>query len=312
MVDSVFKSKDINSFIISDYLVHLMGCALAGRKPNGLPCGCSWNDVVSRARDSGILGLVWYAICALDGIPYDVRNSCQRFSDMFALHNIHYEAERVEVCVVLRAEGLSVLPLKGASLVSRYHDYSMREVGDNDLLYGFVDVDAGGGLNGRPAPDGSLLARAQEIVRRAMEGLGYELVAGSDGVHMEFRKDPGLCFELHHALFDDLVPFRAYYDDPWRFARVRRDGLVAAPAADGSAGLELEFAPEDEYVYLMAHAYKHSVYQGFGLRMPADFCRDAGSAGGQRRLGVCRSAVRRAWHRRLRGAFAQPRQNYPG
>ena len=136
----------------------------------------------------------------------------------------------------------------------------MREVGDNDLLYGFVDADADGSLHGRSDPDGSLLVRAQETARSVMDGLGYELVAGPDRVHMEFCKDPGLSFELHHAPFDDLVPFRACYDDPWRLARVCRDALDVASAADCPAGLELGLPPEDEYVYLMAHAYKHAQY----------------------------------------------------
>lgn len=256
--------------VAAGYLAHLMGCVLSERVPDGLPAGCSWADVTSNARENSILGLVWHAARVLDGIPDDVRESCQRFSDMVALHNVRYEAEREAICAALRAEGLSVLPLKGAGLVSRYPDYSMREVGDNDLLYGFVDADADGSLHGRPDPDGSLLARAQGVARRVMEGLEYELVAGPDRVHMEFCKDPGLCFELHHALFDDLVPFRVRYDDPWRFARVRRGALGVTPAPDHPAGFELGLPPEDEYVYLMAHAYKHSVYRGFGLRTLAD------------------------------------------
>lgn len=89
-----------------------------------------------------------------------------------------------------------------------------------------------------------------------MERLGYNLVAGPDGCHMGFSKEPGLSFELHHALFDDLVPFRAYYSDSWRFARVRRGVPIVMPPADRPAGLELELSPEDEYVCLLAHAYK--------------------------------------------------------
>ena len=103
-----------------------------------------------------------------------------------------------------------------------------------------------------------------------MERLGYNLVAGPDGCHMGFSKEPGLSFELHHALLDDLVPFRAYYSDSWRFARVRRGVPIVMPPADRPAGLELELSPEDEYVCLLAHAYKHSLYRGFGLRTLAD------------------------------------------
>lgn len=114
---------------VSGYLVHLMGCALSGREPDNLPDGCSWDDVVSRARENSILGLVWRAARELDGIPDDLRASCERHSRMLALHNVRYEAERVAVCEALHKAGLSTLTLKGASLVPRYPDYSMREVG---------------------------------------------------------------------------------------------------------------------------------------------------------------------------------------
>lgn len=57
------------------YLVHLMGCALSGRIPKKLPKGLSWNDVLFRARENGILGLVWHAARGLDGIPEDARRS---------------------------------------------------------------------------------------------------------------------------------------------------------------------------------------------------------------------------------------------
>lgn len=128
---------------VARYLAHLIGCALSGRESKGLPNGRPWDGVVSRARDNGILDLVWRAIRT----PGDVRESCQRFSDMFALHNVRYEVGRAAVCKALRAEGLSVLPPKGANLVSRYPDYSMREVGDNYVLYGRIKRDSQGCLS---------------------------------------------------------------------------------------------------------------------------------------------------------------------
>lgn len=158
---------------VAGYLAHLVGCALSGRRSDGLPAGCSWEDVVSRAKNNSVLGLVWRAARELNGIPEEVSEPSQRFSDMVALCNVRYEAER--------ARGLSVMSLKGANLVALYPDYSMREVGDNDVQYGFVGLDADGSLHGPPDPDGSSLARAQEAARGVMEELGYRLVAGPDG-----------------------------------------------------------------------------------------------------------------------------------
>lgn len=71
---------------VARYIVSLIGCALSERMRGWLPDECSWEDVLSRARDNGILSLVWHAARGLDGIPNDVRDFCQRFSDMVALH----------------------------------------------------------------------------------------------------------------------------------------------------------------------------------------------------------------------------------
>ncbi|MBM6816717.1 hypothetical protein H6A23_05995 [Olsenella uli] len=82
------------SRVVGSYLAHLMGRALSGRESESLPDRLSGESVVSCARDNGAL---W-----LDGVPDDVRAPCKRFSDMVALHNVRYEAERVAVCAALR------------------------------------------------------------------------------------------------------------------------------------------------------------------------------------------------------------------
>lgn len=110
------------------------------------------------------MGLVWRAALGLDGIPEDLRCSCEHYSQMVALHNVRYEAERAAVCDALCAEGLSVEPVKGAPLVSRYPDYSMREVGDNDVLYGVVGRGSEGRFCDCAAGDDRVIAKEQELV----------------------------------------------------------------------------------------------------------------------------------------------------
>lgn len=61
---------------VARYLAHLIGWALSGRELKGLLNGRPWDDVVSRARDNGILDLVWRAIRTLGRVPGDVRESC--------------------------------------------------------------------------------------------------------------------------------------------------------------------------------------------------------------------------------------------
>lgn len=256
--------------VVAGYLVHLIGCALSGRRPDGLPAGCSWDDVLSRAQENSILGLVWHAMRWLNGIPDGVRKSCERFSDMIALHNVRYEAERATVCEALRARGLSVMLLKGANLVARYPDYSMREVGDNDVLYGFVGESLDKLLDKRSGCNRPLFAQMQETAYDTMNRLGYELVTRPNGTHIEFYKDPGLCFELHYALFSEELSFYRYYKDPWRLTCKKNHTKDAIQNNGQKMGMEFELPLRDEFVYLMAHAYKHARYRGIGLRSIAD------------------------------------------
>ena len=253
------------------YVAHLMGCALSERAPERRPQGCSWEDVLSRARENGVLGLVWRAARGLDGIPEDARRSCERHSRMIALHNVRYEAERSAVCEALRAEGLSVMALKGSPLVACYPDYSMREVGDNDVLYGLVGEGGDGRFYGHTVGDDAIVASDQKLVSRIMGGLGYALAPKDDECHLRFYKEPGLCFELHHALFEHSTPFYGYYENPWAHARSCGGDEAAGLAVLGTApGKAFSLPPEDELVYAIAHAWKHSRNNGTGIRVVAD------------------------------------------
>ena len=89
---------------------------------------------------------------------------------MVAFHNVRYEVERMAVCEALYEEGLGTLALKRASLVPLYPDYSMREVGDNDVLCGMVGRDGSGAYRDRSGELGG--APLRERVSRVM-GLGY-------------------------------------------------------------------------------------------------------------------------------------------
>lgn len=183
---------------------------------------------------------------------------------MVALHNVRYEAELAEVCAALRAEGLSVLPLKGANLVALYPDYSMREVGDNDILYGAVWRDAHGRYHSLDAGEWNVDSPNRESVLRIMRELGYSRSPEGYECHLRFYKEPGLCFELHNSLFEKDLPMWRYYQNPWLRARALSEG------SDPSLGHAFLFPPEDEYVYCLAHTFKHSLLGGYGLRALAD------------------------------------------
>lgn len=68
-----------------------------------------------------------------------------------------------------------------------------------------------------------------------MGDLGYVLVPRDDECHLCFYKEPGLCFELHHALFECGTLFYGYYENPWAHARARGGDEVAVLSVLGTA-----------------------------------------------------------------------------
>ena len=134
--------------------------------------------------------------------------------------------------------GIWYTPLKGVVLQDLYPARGMRQMADHDVL---IDP-----------------ARAGDV-RRVMESLGYTTESFGSGSHDVYHKPPMLNFEMHRELFGTLHDPRlcAYY-------REVADRLVPGE------GRERRFTPEDFYVYMIAHEYKHFSGGGTGLRSLLD------------------------------------------
>ncbi len=136
----------------------------------------------------------------------------------------------------LEAAGIWYLPLKGMVLKDEYPKPGMREMGDYDIL---------------------IPAHRAGDVKAIMEALGYQTKSFGQLHHDGYEKPPFLRFEMHRMLFDshDKKP-HAYYRDMER--RLLGDGY------------EKHLCPEDFYLYMTAHAYKHYTGRGTGLRTLLD------------------------------------------
>ena len=140
------------------------------------------------------------------------------------------------------ASGIWYMPLKGALLKDLYPRYGMREYTDYDIL-----VDA---------------SRARDV-REIMVNLGYEMDPGGESTEDHYVRPPVLSFEMHRSLFEGENygmredSLRTYYADI-------RPRLIPA------GGLEYRFAPDDAYLYMIAHEYKHFSSSGTGLRSLTD------------------------------------------
>lgn len=153
--------------------------------------------------------------------------------------NMLLDAERKAILHQLEAEQIWHMPLKGSILKDWYPKPGMREMADNDILFD-------------PAK--------RERVRDIFLSRGYKAVFFQEGIHDEYEKPPIYHFEMHVSLFSQ------YYSELFeQYANIKEKLLPV----DGTA-YQFAFSPEDFYVFVLAHAYKHYSARGTGVRTLAD------------------------------------------
>ncbi len=163
-----------------------------------------------------------------------------RDRDMAIRKTMILDAERARVLAALEAAGIWYMPLKGVILKDFYPQFGMRQMSDNDILF-----------------DGSRTDDLAEIMQR----LGFTPASAEKNHHVKFYKPPVSNFEMHTQLIGE-----ADEPDLARYYRNVKERLIKDP--DNAFGWH--FSPEDFYVYLIAHEFKHSRRSGTGLRSLLD------------------------------------------
>ncbi len=141
-----------------------------------------------------------------------------------------WETVRVE----LEKAGIWYMLLKGSVMQDYYPSFGMREMTDYDVL-----VDS---------------TRMKDI-KGIMEGLGYRFLSYDEYNHDIYIKPPILNFEMHRALFADYDG-----DNLHRYYTQIEEKMIRRNQ------YEYILKPEDLYIYLIAHDYKHFYDEGMGLR----------------------------------------------
>ena len=214
--------------------VYLVACALNEKRPSAARVAAMDLSLVLEAAKTHMLGGAVAMALASAGI------CSARMTEELAMakrKNALLDSDRAMLFEKLDALGIWHMPLKGAILASLYPEYGMRQMSDNDIL-----VDA---------------ARASDI-RTIMEGMGFTTESFGQSNHDVYMKKPVSNFEIHKALFSKAFDEKiaAYYEH----VEERLTG----------EGYEKHFTPEDFYIYMIAHAYKHFSAGGTGLRSLAD------------------------------------------
>ncbi len=150
------------------------------------------------------------------------------------------DLDRKRVAAELEKAGIWYMPLKGSVLKDLYPRFGMREMTDVDILFD--------------------QSRAGEV-RDIMQRLGFKVEAFDVGPDDQYSRPPVSFVEMHRELFgwNRKADLKSW-------AREVRERLI--PDADGGFGRH--FTPEDFYLYLVAHEYKHFSESGGGLRSLLD------------------------------------------
>ena len=147
------------------------------------------------------------------------------------------DADMEAIFAEMDAAGIWHMPLKGAVLKDFYPQFGMRQMSDYDILFD---------------------AERAEDVRRIMEGLGFRAEEFGATHHDVYFKEPVSNFEMHRLLVGPGL-----YEKLYEYYRNVESRLLGE-------GYEKHFSPEDFYLYLTAHEYKHYMDKGTGLRSLLD------------------------------------------
>lgn len=154
---------------------------------------------------------------------------------------ILFDSMRSQILSQLSKEQIWHMPLKGVPLKKFYPRIGMREMSDNDILF-----------------DSAYRSRVREI----MEEKGFTCEHFGTGHNDEYKKEPVYNVEMHVMLFTETNAEGMFYES-FRDVKQRLK-------ADSKQPFLFHFTPEDYYIYLLAHEYKHYRLGGTGVRSLLD------------------------------------------
>ena len=214
-------------------LVSLLRAALGGETPLP-PADTDWDNLYALAVQQKVEAMVCAALSGVQNVPQDVR---ARFLTAYKKEisaQIVRRNEGMKIFNAFEVNGIDCVPLKGWVLQDLYPNPAMRYMCDLDILF---------------KPEQS------DDVRRVLEALDYvpQELGGNPEV---YYKKPIMNIEMHKRIVRDKTD---YYDRIWE--RVVPQEKCAHTFA---------MTPEDYYLYMIAHFYKHFIGGGTGVRYVCD------------------------------------------
>lgn len=203
--------------------------------------GLDWAALVDFAFRHRLLPMVHAGLDAagLDGMPTAARDAIRSDAMAISRNNLLLTGELVRIVRAFTAEGIAVLPFKGATLANRYYgSVALRFFTDNDILIREHDV-----------PRAWRLLESLEYVPRP------HLTPAQLPIYPRYEHDIGMMHretkahvELHWHLHDRSIAFPHVEREIW--SRLRSEEIFGTPVA--------EMPPEELLVVLAVHGTKHA------------------------------------------------------
>lgn len=217
---------------LSDVLLPLLRAVLTG---GDLPPLTLTPELVSFCTAQQLIGFLHHALrCGGEVENTEQAALVKKSYSLSVAQQIQQDYYRERIFASLTAAGIPYLPLKGESLRAVYPSPDLRFSCDVDFFYP-KEYRAG--------------------VHAILTECGFQKQKSDP--HNDSYVLGAVHIEPHFALSDGEENCEKYYADIW-------SRLVAED------GTRYRFTPEDTYVYLLLHAYKHFVLGGAGVRSVAD------------------------------------------
>lgn len=219
-----------------EFFIKVIKCALSGETAR---CDgySDWKDFCRYVAMQNAWSFAHFALEKSDA-PDEIKNLLeQRFANVVG-QQVRQEFYQSAIFEKLDEKKIEYLPIKGSSLRALYPHPEMRISCDVDFLVQEKDMPQ---------------------VGEALTECGLEEDTSVDGAdHGSWHAEGGVTIEPHKSVMS-LTDFEGYFTDFWQ---------KAIPVGDGTPRMRLK--TEDEYIFLIAHAYKHFIHGGCGVKTLSD------------------------------------------
>lgn len=230
------KKQISDNFIYGVYTCRLLSSVLNGTEPLAMPEGMTLGGLYRYQKEQDVTNM---AYVALKGLGYDDVELVEYKDDykLNILREARFELAGQQAFDAFEKAEIDFIPLKGAIVKNLFPNPSLRTFTDIDIYVG------------------DKLEKAESVLTE----LGYEREGSEEHNDISYVKKPSIHIELHRDLFPDDYDFEGYFDEPFKRTELK----------DGYEYYHL-YKPDDFFIHVLCHLYKHFTFGGCGLRQYLD------------------------------------------